>query len=334
MAKHLGTDHTEFYVTPREALEVIPRLPEIYDEPFADSSAIPTFLVCRLARSQVTVALSGDGGDEQFAGYIRYWSTRAMVRSFRRLPESIKRALAGLLGGIPSNWVEKLYLPCREFLPQRFRVVNFPDKWQKLISLMDNTEIQELYRMTICLWSEEELLRLTGQTLSEGIFEETFRQTEDWPLLSRLMRVDQRTYLPDAMLTKADRASMAVSLEVRVPLLDHRVVEYTSQLPDNLKYRNGMGKYLLKKLLARYVPKELFERPKMGFGVPIDRWFRSELKDLLLDYLSPERLKKEGLFDYASVEDKIKEHLSGQANHQYRLWAILMWEMWRERWLA
>jgi asparagine synthase (glutamine-hydrolysing) len=188
--------------------------------------------------------------------------------------------------------------------------------------------------MTICLWSEEELLRLTGQTLSEGIFEETFRQTEDWPLLSRLMRVDQRTYLPDAMLTKADRASMAVSLEVRVPLLDHRVVEYTSQLPDSLKYRNGMGKYLLKKLLARYVPKELFERPKMGFGVPIDRWFRDELKDLLLDYLSPERLKKEGLFDYASVEDKIKEHLSGQANHQYRLWAILMWEMWRERWLT
>ena len=334
VAKHLGTDHTEFYVTPREALEVIPRLPEIYDEPFADSSAIPTFLVCRLARSQVTVALSGDGGDEQFAGYIRYWSTRAMVRSFRRLPESIKRALAGLLGGIPSNWVEKLYLPCREFLPQRFRVVNFPDKWQKLISLMGNTEIQELYRMTICLWSEEQLLRLTGQTLSEGIFEETFRQTEDWPLLSRLMRVDQRTYLPDAMLTKADRASMAVSLEARVPLLDHRVVEYTSQLPDNLKYRNGMGKYLLKKLLARYLPKDLFERPKMGFGVPIDRWFRDELKDLLLDYLSPERLKKEGLFDYASVEGKIKEHLSGQANHQYRLWAILMWEMWRERWLA
>ena len=332
VAKHLGTDHTEFYVTPREALEVIPRLPEIYDEPFADSSAIPTFLVCSLARSQVTVALSGDGGDEQFAGYVRYWSTQAMVRSFRRLPGSIKRALAGLLGGIPSNWVEKFYLPCREFLPQRFRVVNFPDKWQKLISLMGNAEIRELYRMTICLWSEEELLRMTGLTLSKGIYEEVFKETEGWPPLSRLMRVDQRTYLPDAMLTKVDRASMAVSLEVRVPLLDHRVVEYTSQLPDNLKYRNGMGKYLLKKLLARYVPKELFERPKMGFGVPIDRWFRSELKDLLMDYLSPERLKKEGLFDQIFVEEKIKEHLSGQANHQYRLWSLLMWEMWRERW--
>jgi asparagine synthase (glutamine-hydrolysing) len=188
--------------------------------------------------------------------------------------------------------------------------------------------------MTICLWSEDDLIRLSGQTLSEGIFEEAFRQTEDWPLLSRLMRIDQLTYLPDAMMTKADRASMAVSLEVRVPLLDHRVVEYTSRLPDSLKYRNGTGKYLLKKLLARYVPTELFERPKMGFGVPIDRWFRSELKDLLLDYLSPERLKREGLFDQMFVEEKIKEHLSGQANHQYRLWSLLMWEMWRERWLA
>jgi asparagine synthase (glutamine-hydrolysing) len=147
------------------------------------------------------------------------------------------------------------------------------------------------------------------------------------------MRVDQKTYLPDAMLTKVDRASMAVSLEVRVPLLDHRVVEYTATLSDSLKFRNGSGKYLLKKLLARYVPNHLFERPKMGFGVPIDRWLRSDLKTLLLDYLSPARLKKEGLFDETIVENKIKEHLSGKTNHHYRLWALLMWEMWRERWL-
>jgi len=333
VAEHLGTDHTEFYVTPREALEVIPRLPEIYDEPFADSSAIPTFLVCRLARSQVTVALSGDGGDEQFSGYVRYWTTRAMATGFQGLPESIKKVLSGLLGSIPSLWVERCYLPCEQFLPQRFRVANFPDKWQKLIGLMRQTQIQELYRTTICYWSEEELIRLTGQQLSEGMYEETFRETEGWPLLSRLMRVDQRTYLPDDMLAKVDRASMAVSLEVRVPLLDHRVVEYTSSLPETLKYRNGTGKYLLRKLLSRYVPKELFERPKMGFGVPIDRWFRTDLKPLLLDYLSPERLKEEGLFDQALVANKIEEHLSGQLNHQYRLWSLLMWEMWRERWL-
>ena len=141
------------------------------------------------------------------------------------------------------------------------------------------------------------------------------------------------TYLPDAMLTKVDRASMAVSLEVRVPLLDHRVMEYVSSLPEEYKYRNGEGKYILKKLLARYVPTELFERPKMGFAIPIDKWFRNGMKELLLDYLSPERMKREGLFSHSTVEQKIQEHLSGKMNHQYRLWALLMWEMWREKWL-
>jgi len=333
VARHLGTDHTELYVTSREAMDVIPRLPEIYDEPFADSSAIPTFLVCELARSRVTVGLSGDGGDEQFAGYVRYWTTEAMANGFQRLPGSMKKALVLLLAGIPSHWVERCYLPWRQFLPQRFRVANFPDKWQKFLTMLRHTQALELYRMTICLWPEDELIRLTGRQLSEGMYEEAFRETEGWPLLSQLMRVDQRTYLPDAMLTKVDRASMAVSLEVRVPLLDHRVVEYTSNLPDSLKYRNGTGKYLLKKLLAQYVPTELFERPKMGFGVPIDRWLRNDLKPLLVDYLSSERLQKEGLFDQVVVEQKIREHLSGHANHQYRLWSLLMWEMWRERWL-
>ena len=334
VAQHLGTDHTELYVTPREAMEVIPRLPEIYDEPFADSSAIPTFLVCSLARSQVTVALSGDGGDEQFAGYVRYWTTQSMAHGFQRLLLPVRKSLANILGAIPASFVERCYLPCRRFLPQRFRMANFSDKWQKLIYLMRQTEIPDLYRMTICLWSEDELGRILKKNLPESQYEQTFRDTVEMPLLSRLMRVDQNTYLPDAMLTKVDRASMAVALEVRVPLLDHRVVEYTATLSDNLKYRNGVGKYLLKKLLAKYLPVHLFERAKMGFGVPIDRWFRNELKDLLFDYLSTERLKKEGLFDTTLVENRLKEHLSGQINHQYRLWALLMWEMWRERWLG
>jgi len=333
VAEHLGTDHTDFYVTPKEAMDVISRLPEIYDEPFADSSAIPTFLVSRLARSQVTVALSGDGGDEQFCGYVRYWSTRAMATAFQRIPGPAKEGLGLVLDKIPPTWVERCYLPWRRFLPQRFRLANFPDKWEKFIKLLGQTSIQDLYRMTICLWSEKELDSLMGRDIRDCQYEEIFRETGNWPLLSRLMRVDQKTYLPDAMLTKVDRASMAVGLEVRVPLLDHRVVEFTSTLPDRLKYKRGRGKYLLRRLLARYVPEELFERPKMGFGVPIEDWFRGELKEMLLDYLSPERLIKEGLFDHNLVEEKIKEHLSGKANHQYRLWALLMWEMWRERWL-
>jgi asparagine synthase (glutamine-hydrolysing) len=333
VAEHLKTDHTAFYVTPKDALEVIPRLPEIYDEPFADSSAVPTFLVSKLARSYVTVALSGDGGDEQFAGYVRYWSTQAMDAAFQRVPEWLSNPMGSALENIPVSWIERCYIRWRSLLPQRFNVANFPDKWQKLVSLMQGGDIQSLYRMTIHLWPQEMLPDLLHRDLVESQYEKAFRDTEDWPILSRLMRVDQKTYLPDAMLTKVDRASMAVSLEVRVPLLDHRVVEFTSSLPDQLKYRNGKGKYLLRKLLSRYVPEALFERPKMGFGVPIEKWFRGDLKEMLLDYLSVSRLKREGLFDSNCVETHLKDHLSGRANHQYRLWALLMWEMWRERWL-
>jgi asparagine synthase (glutamine-hydrolysing) len=333
VAKHLKTEHTELYVTANDALDVIPRLPDFYDEPFADSSAIPTFLVSHLTRQQVTVALSGDGGDEQFAGYVRYWTTKSMAEGFHRFPLPLKKAMAKILGFIPSSWVENCYLPLHNFLPQRLRMANFPDKWQKLLKQMNQTRISELYRMTICLWSENEILSIADRELPPSMYEEVFKETADWPLLSRLMRVDQKTYLPDAMLTKVDRASMANSLEIRVPLLDHRVVEFTAGLPEHFKYRNGTGKYLLKKLLARYLPVSLFERPKMGFGVPIDHWLRFELKDLLLDYLSAERLRKEGLFNTRFVDKKIKEHLSGQVNHQYRLWPLLMWEMWRERWL-
>lgn len=333
VAEHLGTDHTEFYVNPAEALQIIPRLPDIYDEPFADSSAIPTLLVSRLARSRVTVALSGDGGDEQFCGYVRYWGTGAMADARGRVPEAARHGLSLVLGRIPPSWVERCYLPWRRFLPQRFRLANFRDKWEKFIRLLDQNRIQDLYRMTICLWSEKELQGLMGKGLARTRYEDLFRETEGWPVLSRLMRVDQKTYLPDAMLTKVDRASMAVGLEVRVPLLDHRVVEFTSGIPDSLKYRGGEGKYLLKRLLARYLPQGLFQRPKMGFGVPIDRWLRLELKEMLTDYLSPERLRKEGLFDGNLIETKIREHLTGRANHQYRLWSLLMWEMWRKRWI-
>ena len=257
-----------------------------------------------------------------------------MAKAFQHIPESARKSLGSLLGKVPRSWPERSYLPWRRFLPQRFRVANFPDKWQKLVSQMGATEIKDLYRMTICLWSDKELENLVGKEPPPSSYEEAFAETEGWPILSRLMRVDHKTYLPDAMLIKADRASMACGLLLRAPLLDHRIVEYTSGLPDRLKYYKGEGKYLLRSLLARYVPRELFERPKMGFGVPIDKWFRSELKVLLLDYLSPERLMKEGLFEPSLVEKKTKEHLSGEVNHQYRLWALLMWEMWRERWLG
>ena len=334
VATHLGTDHTELYVTAADALEMIPDMPEIYCEPFADSSGIPTCLVSRLVKDQVTVALSGDGGDEQFAGYVRYWMTRSMHSVQGRVPKALKPHLQHWLKRISPALMSAVYQRLRHRLPLKFRVENFPDKWRKMIRLAGATGISDLYRATVCVWPLNEVADLTGRAVCDGSYEAAFRSAEGLPLLAALMHVDRETYLPDAMLTKVDRASMAVGLEVRVPLLDHRVVEYAMSIPDDLKCRRGMGKYLLKKLLERYVPGSLIERPKMGFGVPIGRWFRRELKELLLDYVSPDCLKKEGRFDPLPVENKLKAHLAGTNDHQHQLWALLMWEMWRERWIG
>ena len=332
VADSLGTRHTELYVDARQALEVIPRLPEVYDEPFADSSAVPTFLVSSLTRGHVTVALSGDGGDEQFAGYVRYWMTRSMEKWFAGIPLGFRRPLAALLGRLSPGWVEACYLPLRKWLPQRLRVANVREKWGKLVAQIGETRLQELYRMTVCLWPQAQMRELTGRGLPRSTFEDVFGRSDALPVLKRLMCVDQHTYLPDCMLTKVDRASMANGLEIRVPLLDHRAVEFTYGLPENLLYRDGSGKYLLKRLLSRYLPVRLFERPKAGFGVPIEQWLRGELKGLMLDCLSPERIRAEGLFDPRLVQRTVQEHLSGSCSHHYRLWTLMMWEMWRERW--
>ena len=333
IAKHLGTVHTELTVTPQDALNVIPQLPDIYDEPFADSSAIPTFLVSQLTRNRVTVALSGDGGDEQFAGYVRYWMTQTMSNWLKRFPENMRCMLKQSLARIPVSTLTPAYTCLRKYLPQRLQVENFADKWPKMINQLGQTELSELYRMAVSIWSKEDINSLTGGSIPTSKYETLFSETAHLNAIQRVMRVDQHTYLPDAMLTKVDRASMAASLEIRVPLLDHRLVEFTSQLPDSFKFRDGKGKYLLKELLCNYVPRNLVERPKMGFGVPVAQWFRMELKALLNDYLSHERLKREGRIDPFIVTQLISEHMNGANNHQHRLWALLMWEMWREKWL-
>jgi asparagine synthase (glutamine-hydrolysing) len=333
IALHLGTDHTELTISSADALSVIPQLPEIYDEPFADSSSIPTFLVSKLTRDWVTVALSGDGGDEQFAGYVRYWMTETMTGWMRRLPVFLRKQMKHRLSGLPISKLSMFYSTVRPYLPQRLQVENFQDKWQKIVSQLSQTKLSELYRMTVCIWPHPEILRLTGNAPPSSSYESVFDRTHHLETLRRLMLVDQHTYLPDAMLTKVDRASMAASLEVRVPLLDHRVVAFTSQLPASLCYRHGKGKYLLGKLLSKYVPQHLIDRPKMGFGVPIAQWLKKELKELVTDYLSPAHLEREGRFDSQVVSHLIKEHMDGANNHQHRIWVLLMWEMWRERWL-
>ena len=332
IAQHLGTDHSELYIDPKQVLEVVPSLPNIYDEPFADSSAIATHLISKLTRSKVTVALAGDGGDEQFSGYVRYWMTRNMTDGFNQIPLKYRVMLANILNLIPTSWVEKCYLPVRDLLPKKFRIANVQDKWAKFLLQMKEDELCELYRATIAIFSISELEALIGMRTPISQFEQSFRATSHMPVLSRLMYADQRTYLPDGMLTKVDRASMAVGLEVRVPLLDHRVVEYSAILPESLKYRNGISKYALRKILAKYVPLEFFERPKMGFAVPLAQWLRGELKEVLLDYLSPENLKREGRFNHRLIMQYIHMHLNGTANHHHKLWALLIWQLWRERW--
>jgi asparagine synthase (glutamine-hydrolysing) len=332
-AELLGTEHTEIYVTPSEAMEVIPSIPFIYDEPFADASAIPTCLVSRLARSQVTVALSGDGGDEQFCGYVRYWSAVSMAAIMGRIPSGARSSLRRLMEAVPLPLAGALYHSLAGFIPQRLRIANFADKWQKMAAIIGEDDLQEIYRTTVSLWSREEIRRLTGMETLHGRFEDSLGKSVGVDPLARLMRTDLLTYLPDCMLTKVDRASMAVGLEVRVPLLDHRIVEFSMRLPPALKYRNGRGKYILRRLLARYIPKGLFERPKMGFALPLDLWLRGELRDMLKDYLSWERLSEEGIFSPSAVHAYLKEHLEGRAAHHHRLWSIMMWEMWRDRWL-
>ena len=333
IASHLGTDHTELYVSSQDALQVIPKLPVIYDEPFGDSSSIPTYLVSRLTRGHVTVALSGDGGDEQFAGYGRYWMTETMARYMNWFPRSARKIVRNHLAKIPISKIALFYEAVQNHLPQRFRVENFPDKWQKLVDQLPHSELSELYRTTVAIWSKDQIFKLTGCSVPHSTYENVFSTAERIDAIQKLMMVDQQTYLPDGMLTKVDRASMAASLEVRVPMLDHRVVEFTSQLPVSFKIRNGKGKYLLTELLCKYVPRQLVNRPKMGFGVPIAQWFRKELKELLYDHLSSDRLKDEGLLDCKIVNQILKTHQNGMANHQHRLWTLLMWEMWREKWL-
>lgn len=332
VARQIGTDHTELYVSSQMAIETVPEVCRIFDEPFANSSAIPTILLSRLARSHVTVALTGDGGDELFCGYTRYWASRFMMRRLARAPKALINTASFILKQIPVSWIEACYLPLERWLPERFRVANTTDKWQKLVEALGQTRLQDLYRMTICLWPPKEVALLAGRPLPGTGFERAFEGSRGLEALSRCMYADQQTYLPDDLLTKIDRASMAAGLEVRVPLLDQHLVAYSARLPERFKYRNGSGKYLLKKLLKSYLPVDVVDRPKQGFGVPLGAWLRHELKDMMRDYLSCERLKKEGLFEPHVVQQKIREHLNGTADHHHRLWALLVWQMWRERW--
>ncbi|MFL6845442.1 MAG: asparagine synthase (glutamine-hydrolyzing) [Allosphingosinicella sp.] len=330
VARHLGTDHTELYVTPADAQAVIPELPSIYDEPFADASQVPTLLVSRLARRQVTVALSGDGGDELFAGYNRYRLAAGNWRRFSRIPRPFRRAAAsGLQSLSPAQW-NRIAGALEPLLPASARLSLPGEKVHKAAGVLASGSLDELYQGLVSSWREPSAL-VVGGSEPATLGAETMERLSGLGACERMMALDMLTYLPDDILAKVDRAAMSVSLETRVPLLDHRVVELAWRLPTDLKLRGGESKWVLRRLLYRHVPKALIERPKMGFGIPIDAWLRGPLKEWAEALLSEERLSREGYFRPEPIRRAWEAHQSGQVNMQYQLWAILMFQSWLDR---
>ncbi|MGQ9371635.1 asparagine synthase (glutamine-hydrolyzing) [Azospirillum sp. A39] len=327
VAAHLGTDHTELRIEPRHALEVIPGLADWYDEPFADSSQIPTFLVSRMTRRAVTVALSGDGGDELFAGYNRYFWGAGLWRRLGPLPAGLRAAGAAAIRAVPPGGWDALFAP----LPERLRPRLAGDKLHKLAGVLGADGPDALYRRLITHWEEPDALVRGGREPHGLLWDEAVAERVP-DFVERMQYLDAATYLPDDILVKVDRASMAVALEARVPLLDHRVVEFAWRLPLSQKIRGGKGKWLLRQVLDRHVPRALVERPKMGFGVPIDAWLRGPLRDWAEALLDERRLREEGLFDPAPIRTRWAEHLSGRRNWQYLLWSVLMVQAWKDRW--
>ena len=326
VARHLQTDHTELTVTSKAALDVIPRLADFYDEPFADSSQIPTYLVSAMTRKHVTVALSGDGGDELFAGYNRYQLTQRFWRSLSLMPRAVRKGAAAALTAVrPDRWTQLL-----SALPSRLRPPQAGDKVHKAAAVLRLDSADAVYRRLVSHWEPSEIMPQAAEPRS--ILDDA-TVAKDFPdLLERMQFLDLVTYLPDDILTKVDRASMAVALEARVPLIDHRVVEFAWRLPENVKVRNGTSKWLLRQVLYRHVPPELIERPKMGFGIPLGEWLRGPLRDWAETLLNEQRLRQAGLLDAGMVRRYWADHLDGRRNWQYLLWDVLMLEAWRERW--
>jgi len=329
VARHLGTDHTEMYVTPQQAMDVIPKLPSLYCEPFADSSQIPTFLVSQLARQKVTVALSGDAGDELFAGYNRYVFANKIWEKVSKFPHGLRALGSSAITSLsPAAW-NTLLKPVQSLMPNSLRQANMGDKLHKAAGVLGAQTIDDLYLGLLTHWEPQNLV--VGANEPRTCLRGAPLTLHGLDPVQLMMALDAITYLPDDILVKVDRAAMGVSLEGRVPFLDHRVVEFAWKIPQSMKLRDGVGKWILRQVLYRHVPKELIERPKMGFGVPIDKWLRGPLKDWAEDLLDESRLRQEGYFNPVPIRTKWLEHLSGKRNWQYQLWTVLMFQAWLEK---
>jgi asparagine synthase (glutamine-hydrolysing) len=329
VAHHLGTDHTELYVTPEEARSVIPRLPAIYDEPFADSSQIPTHLVAALARQHVTVALSGDAGDEMFGGYNRYLLTNALWGRMSRVPRPLRTAAARAVTAIgPAAWT-KFGNAAGGLLPRLAQVDRLGDKLHKGAALVESENVTDLYGGMLSLWRDPASV-VIGANEPPSQATGAVPELDGLGAVERMMALDMIGYLPDDILVKVDRAAMAVSLETRVPFLDHRLVEFAWRLPFKFKVRGHETKWILRQLLYRHVPRALIERPKMGFGVPIGDWLRGPLREWAESLLDERRLADEGFFRPQPIRAMWAAHLGGSRDEHSRLWPVLMFQNWLE----
>jgi asparagine synthase (glutamine-hydrolysing) len=324
IAQHLGTDHTELLVTPAEARAVIPRLPQIYDEPFGDSSQIPTYLVCELARKRVTVALSGDAADELFGGYSRYTMVPAHWQRVRVWPPALRRAAAALVNSLSTKNLQLALGPAGRLRARP----DYADRLQQRARGWQAQSFAEFCHTATSVWPLPDQCVL-GATEPMGLAGEWAHPADE---LAHMMYVDTRVYLPDDILVKVDRAAMAVSLETRVPFLDAEVAEAAWRIDPATHRRDGRGKWILRQILERFVPRAFFERPKKGFAVPVDQWMRHELRGWAEDLLDTATLRRQGFFDADLIERRWRQHLSGRANWQYQLWSVLMFQSWLAAW--
>jgi len=315
-------------------MDVIPRLPQMYDEPFADSSQIPTHLVAALARQHVTVALSGDAGDELFGGYNRHvWGGQLNAR-FGKMPAPLRRVLAALLSAVWPEPVGSLARLAQPLLPSRLHVRRAGDQAAKLARIIGSTSFDHMYQLLCSIDSDPSRTILQGEERASWSTDEMNKVTVPLDPLDRMTLSDSLSYLTDDILQKVDRAAMSVSLETRVPFLDKDVVEFAARIPPEMKVRAGRGKWLVRQVLYKHVPAVLIDRPKTGFSIPIDDWLRGPLKSWAGDLLSSDRIRRQGLFNAKCVEDRLAEHMSGRRNHGYWLWNVLMAQAWHDAWCA
>ena len=324
IAAHLGTDHTEYYCTEKEALDIIPNLPFYYDEPFADSSAIPTTLVSKIARSQVTVALSADAGDEVFAGYNRYDYLSKYSRKLQIIPDFIRKGIVGVMHKIPANNIpvfNKKYL--------------FATRYEKMKNLLRDPSTRNMVLNLSQQYNNEKVKDLFKNPLNNlsTSFDSIELQKEFYSDLSYMMAIDYQNYLVDDILQKVDRATMSVSLEGREPFLDHRVLQWAAQLPNDFKYYKGTKKYILREINKKYIPENMMDRPKMGFGIPVEKWLSATLKPMVMDFCNQDKLITQNIFDPKIINELLVNFYNGKKELGSKVWYLLMFQMWYEKWM-